>query len=373
METWFLIILVLLIISLCAFVYMVRVVYRQQLQPLSYDVYLEHINTVQLGPYYVSLSNKLNEKFDQVDEQGGPVMLGADGRMHYAPIKHAHKALTNYEAYFNTGEQKYCEIFLETVDSIIAHGKDGVANSWIYEHYCAHYAGQQVPWLHAMAQGQIIALLCRAYVVTNDDRFLTFAKRAVIPFTRDVKDGGVRSVDPVRGIFYEEYAFHEDNKQHHTLNGMMSALMGVFDLWKTTQEQAYKKIFDDGITTIRNNLMSYDYPFCSSYDLRFEHGQSPVMQPRYNSVHVAHLKIMAVFTNDPFFNLVSEKWSQKFDSRFNRWCYFLFYLDWKCHDLCNDFSNIGIIEMLRVYRIRLMKRILNRKISHNAVRSNKGV
>ena len=221
-----------------------------------------------------------------------------------------------------------------------------------------------------MAQGQVVAVLCRAYQETNDGRYLDLAKRAAIPFSLDIKDGGVRSIDPVRGVFYEEYAFHEYNKQHHTLNGMLSALMGIYDLWKVTRHDHYRNIFDVGVQTIGNNLMSYDFPFCSSYDLRHEHGEYPMMQPRYNSVHVAHLKIMAKMTKNPYFETVSEKWNTKLQSKFNRLCYFIFYVTWKLKDLRNDVHNIGLVKMIRLYRIRLTKRLFNRSMENSAIRES---
>ena len=368
MELALLIILVLFIIFGFIFLYMVRVVYRQQLRSLHYDVYLEYIETDKLGPYYVSLSNKINEKFDRIDEHDGPLLLRSDGILHYLPVKHAHQALANYEAYINIGDDSYRDKFLEVTESIVIHGKEGACGSFVYEHSISDYPNQKVPWLHAMAQGQVIAVLCRAFQESNDSRYLDLAKRAAIPFTLDIKDGGVRSVDPVRGVFYEEYAYHEENKQNHTLNGMMSALMGIFDLWKTTQEVEYKKIFDDGIQTIRNNLMSYAFPFCSSYDLRHDYGEYPLMQPRYNSVHIAHLEILSALTGDQYFRVVSEKWSQTLQSRFNRYCYFAYYIIWKCRDLRNDLSNIGLLKMIWLYRIRLTKRLFNRNIAEDAKR-----
>lgn len=370
METVITIFSAVLILFGITFTYLICAVYRQQLKPLHYDVYLEYIQTNDLGPYYISLTNKLDEKFDKIDEHGGPLVLAVDGKCHYAAIKHAQKALSNYEAYVNTKDISYRDKFLEVVESIIAHGDQGAANSLVYGNTIQSFSNQKVPWLHAMAQGQIIAVLCRAYKETDDQKYLDLAKRAAIPFTRDIADGGVRSIDPIRGVFYEEYAFHEKNKQHHTLNGMMSALMGIHDLWKVSQDLEIKKIFDDGIQTIRNNLMAYDFPFCSSYDLRHEHGELPLFQPRYNSVHVAHLKIMSAFTSDPFFEMVSEKWNQKLQSRFNRICYFVYYLTWKCRDLRNDVSNIGLFKMIWLYRIRITRRLLGRNVSENAKRKD---
>ena len=162
-----------------------------------------------------------------------------------------------------------------------------------------------------MGQGHFLLVLSRAYQETDDDRFIDLGFKALKPFTKDIQDGGVRSHNPQRGAFYEEYAFFENNKQHHTLNGMMSALMGVHDFWKVTRDENVKKLFDEGIATIAKNLDAYEFDFGSSYDLRHEHGEPFNFIAVYHSVHVSHLKILYSFNKQSLFNEKSKIWDKK--------------------------------------------------------------
>lgn len=324
--------LAVLLTALAAVAVLIKL-YRQQCHPPVYAIYREFIATEKLGPYYVSLAEKLAMTYPE-DEKGGPLVENAtDGRMQYHLMAHVHRALTHYEAWIETAKIEHRDIFLANVRSILAHGErreDGALVFWWHQQ---HYANQKIPWLHAMAQGQVIMALCRAYQETDDQEFLQQARAAAVPFGQDVSEGGVRSTDPVRGVFYEEYAFHEPGKQHHTLNGMMSALMGLHDLWKISGDAQVREWFDTGIATIRANLPAYDFPFCSSYDLRHEHGENPLLQGRYNAVHVAHLRILAAMTGDAHFETFAARWEKTFDSRFNRLCYFAYYLYWKTRNL----------------------------------------
>ena len=49
-------------------------------------------------------------------------------------------------------------------------------------------------WSSAMAQGQAMSLLTRAYRVTGHRRYLDAARRATAPFSVDSADGGVRTL-----------------------------------------------------------------------------------------------------------------------------------------------------------------------------------
>ena len=106
------IVLFALMVMFIFILYLAYVVYRQQLKPLHYDVYLEYIDTDKLGPYYVSLANKLGKKFDVYDNNNGPMMLREDGLWHYLAMAHTHQALANYEVYINTGRRSYLDTFM---------------------------------------------------------------------------------------------------------------------------------------------------------------------------------------------------------------------------------------------------------------------
>lgn len=282
------------------------------------DIYLSYIGTDRLGPYYGSVLNKLKDKGKKLDANGAVIVRNRDGKEWLSPISTAHMAFAYYERYLLEHRSEDKLAFLKVIDSLLASLVVQDDGTICWQYWLKYDKKQQVPWLSSMGQGEVIGVLARAYQETGDDKYLEVAKKALKVFDKDIEDGGVRFVDAKRGVFYEEYAFHEKNRQHHTLNGMMAALFCIHDLWKVSGSSDARRIFDTGAATIRSNLTAYHFPYCSSYDLRHEHGMPHWINPPYNAVHVAHLRILAKLTGDAYFEGVADIWNLTLKSRWNR-------------------------------------------------------
>ena len=283
---------------------------------------IDYIGKSQLGPYYISLKKKLNPSWQSQfrrNDHGAFLSFDHSSKTWYVnAVANCHQALAHYERYLCYKDTNDLSHFLSITEAIIKSAKLRKDGSLVLEYPIQYFYLQKTPWISAMGQGQLLLVLSRAYQETEDDRFIDLGFKALKPFTKDIQDGGVRSHDPQRGTFYEEYAFFENNKQHHTLNGMMSALMGVHDFWKITGDDNVKKLFDEGIATIVKNLDAYEFNFGSSYDLRHEHGEPFNFMAVYHSVHVSHLKILYALTNISFFIEKSEAWDKKLNNTYDR-------------------------------------------------------
>src|SRR4051794_30063652 len=89
--------------------------------------------------------------------------------------------------------------------------------------------GETLPvgWISAMAQGEGISLLTRAYRVTRRPAYRRSAVRALKPFLKTVANGGV--VRHYAGHpWYEEYPTR--SRPSFVLNGFMFSLLGLYDL-----------------------------------------------------------------------------------------------------------------------------------------------
>ncbi len=330
--------------------------YRSVTVPPSKVVNTSYLNARRLGPYYVSLLAKLGEARER-DQHGGVLYRQHPrGAPWLHPTKSAHHALAHYERYLAEGRAEDREELLRVAEALVrgaVRQADGTA-TWPY--HATFFPDQRAPWLSAMGQGQAIAVLCRAWEESGDERFLATARSALGVFLKEIANGGVRCVDPRRGVFFEEYAFFEEGRQHHTLNGMMAALFGVYDLWKVTGDELPRRVFDEGVATIRGNLMAYHFPFCSSYDLRHEHGQRPLFQARYHIVHVCHLRILAGMTGDGYFAGVADVWERTLADRINRLRLASWYLGWKAGDVIGAARSYGVLRGLGDNAARLLRR-----------------
>ena len=326
------VLLILMAISLLSVVAVIAYIYhdRTYAEPKIYS--LEFLDQPSLGPYYMNLDHKLVD-YPNRDAHGG-ILETYENQEYFHPIRNTHYAFALYARYLDNDIEDDKNEFLRIADAIVANGikRDDGARVWHYPQ--SFFPGQETPWISAMAQGQIIAVMARAYECTNNESYLKVAHEAFLPFLKPIADGGVRSDDQLLGIFYEEFAHKECYYQHHTLNGMLSALFGLYDYWKLTGREEVRDAFDLGVATIRRNLVHYDKPFCSTYDLRHVIGNvPPLLVARYHAVHVGHLHILSAMTEDGYFDGVADCWSRKLGDKINRLRLAVAYLIWRGHRL----------------------------------------
>ena len=113
-----------------------------------------------------------------------------------------------------------------------------IAAEWLAEHqrrdgaweylfdFSAAGLPMRAPWISAMAQGMGISVSCARMRRPGRDSYLRMARRALRPFTRSVRRGGVTW--RWEGVpWYEEYPGAESQ---HVLNGYQFALIGLHDL-----------------------------------------------------------------------------------------------------------------------------------------------
>ena len=117
---------------------------------------------------------------------------------------------------------------LKAADWLVAHQQPS-SGAWTYD-YDFSVAGMGVtlhaPWISAMAQGQAMSLLTRAWRSTGDARYLTAADAALAPFRLSVAAGGVVTsfLGDAAHPYYEEYPTEPASL---TLNGFMFSLFGL--------------------------------------------------------------------------------------------------------------------------------------------------
>jgi len=164
-------------------------------------------------------------------------------------------------------------------------------------------------WYGAMCQGQAISVLCRAYHVTGEARFLKAATAALAPFTRDSKtEGGVRASFMNRLDWYEEYP---TNPSTFILNGFMYSLIGLFDLWKTNPANSTaEKLYQRGMESLVELLPLYDSGSGTFYDLRhFTMKTTPkIARWDYHSTHINQLLLLSSIQNDSSLKITAERW-----------------------------------------------------------------
>ena len=166
-------------------------------------------------------------------------------------------------------------------------------------------------WYSAMAQGQAMSLLVRAYARTNNRKYLESALRATHIFDVPSQDGGVLAHFSNTYPWYEEYP---TTPSCFVLNGFIYSLIGLYDLKSTAPEgerDDAQRLYDAGLRSLKALLPLFDTGAGSIYDLRhFTLGVAPnLARWDYHTTHINQLLLLATVEEDPIFDQTAQRWT----------------------------------------------------------------
>lgn len=165
-------------------------------------------------------------------------------------------------------------------------------------------------WYSAMAQGQAMSTLVRAYLLTKDRVFLNSALRATAPYKLPSEQRGVKAVFMNRHDWYEEYP---TSPSSFVLNGFMYSLIGLYDLKETAGEKLGKEaklLYDRGMESLKAMLPLYDTGSGTIYDLRhFMLGTAPnLARWDYHTTHINQLQLLSTIDESAIFREFVKRW-----------------------------------------------------------------
>ncbi|CAM4627479.1 unnamed protein product [Caretta caretta] len=165
-------------------------------------------------------------------------------------------------------------------------------------------------WYSAMAQGQAISTLVRAYLLTKDHTFLNSALQATAPYKLPSEQHGVRAVFMNKHDWYEEYP---TSPSSFVLNGFMYSLIGLYDLKETAGEKLGKEaksLYDRGMESLKAMLPLYDTGSGTIYDLRhFMLSSAPnLARWDYHTTHINQLQLLSTIDESPIFKEFVKRW-----------------------------------------------------------------
>lgn len=276
----------------------------------------ERASSGELGEYYMKFSKKADYLWP-CDSKGIP-MLDYHGEigLQYNPIAIAQWGLGNYNLFQSTKSVEREQKFWSAAEWLLTHlerNSFGIS-VWNHDFDWEYSTRLTAPWYSALAQGQGISVLVRAYKESNDARFLECAERAFQAFLIPIAEGGVVFRDTDGNLWFEEYIVSPPT---HILNGFIWAAWGVYDYFLTTRDPRAREVFDQAVSTIVRNLGKYDLGFWSLYEL--SGARLPmVASPFYHRLHIVQLRIMHGLTGNDVFRHYADKWERYTQSRAKR-------------------------------------------------------
>jgi heparosan-N-sulfate-glucuronate 5-epimerase len=267
----------------------------------------------ELGPYYVAF--EANGEPCELDAES---VLHRNGERH--PIAILQFGLEQHARWKRSGNETSRELFLAQAEwSAKAQCEtSGVRGSYEFP-FASKMYGCGMGFRSAMAQGEAISLLLRAYQETGSSVYLERAIDAAVPLTVDARDGGVKwqSGDDV---FFEGIA---GTVPSHILSGWICALWGLFELSRTVQLEHVDNLYRQSLATLEKYLPCYD-----SGDWSYENllaapaGFRSLATVRRHLFHVAQLNVLLSMTKNEMFVIVAERWgrySASLERRIQAW------------------------------------------------------
>jgi hypothetical protein len=222
------------------------------------------------------------------------------------PVRIEFTAHDYYNYYKKYGDEKSKRVFLNNVnwlvDNAVSHGNYSILE--YHFPYPVPYPPSYTmkpPWYSGMAQGQALPVLVKAYQITGEKKYLDSAKMLLNSFFVEVKDGGVTYKTSNDGWWYEEYPII--GAKPRVLNGMIWAVLGIYDYYNYTYDSEAKYLFDQGVLALKKNLPYYDNNGNSYYDL-LTHNSAPY----YHKLHIKLLGLLYNITKEDIFKMYHDKW-----------------------------------------------------------------
>ncbi|CAM1311944.1 GLCE (predicted) [Pycnogonum litorale] len=169
-------------------------------------------------------------------------------------------------------------------------------------------------WYSAMAQGQAISVLVRAFHRSGNKTYLNAALDATKLYRVPSENHGIMTKFENNYIWFEEYPTVPSS---YVLNGFMYSLIGLYDV-KTVCPLRRKgrlctdanKLYEEGVKTLRKMLSLYDSGSGSIYDLKhYTLGSAPnLARWDYHSTHINQLLLFSTIESDPIFETTAERW-----------------------------------------------------------------
>ncbi|XP_076852157.1 D-glucuronyl C5-epimerase B [Brachyhypopomus gauderio] len=165
-------------------------------------------------------------------------------------------------------------------------------------------------WYSAMAQGQAMSTLVRAYLLTKDEVYLRAALRATGPFKLTSEQHGVKAVFMNRYDWYEEYPTTPGS---FVLNGFVYSLVGLYDVAQTAGEvdrREAAQLYSKGMESLKAMVPLFDTGSGTIYDLRhFMLGTAPnLARWDYHTTHINQLQLLASIDDAPVFRDFVKRW-----------------------------------------------------------------
>lgn len=261
-----------------------------------------------LSYYPISFKERLaNGHYRDFDPQGLPLFKNNAGNLVHFVTGMCSFALAHWHMYLDTGIISHASRVIDVADYIIGLGVNRSNGSLMVYDYDNELRedGRSC----AMNQGESISVLCRAYLVTRDEKYLESAVMMAVPFNFPYGDMGVLGSLSQNGKKW----YLEGGKT--ILNGHIYALFGLRDLSKCTNLKWVDELCQTGLKSVNDSIGLFDTGWWSWYWLE---ENSYIASAMYHNLHICQLFALYQETGNVKFKEIAERFTWYSSSIKNR-------------------------------------------------------
>lgn len=160
----------------------------------------------------------------------------------------------------------------------------------------------KAPWISAHSQGLVISALVRAWRLTKRPELLDLLKNSAKVFELDVRDSGLRVLMEGHTL----YAEIPGGPLPGILDGFMTSLIGLYDLYVETEDPVVGRLFEQGIAGLKYALPRWDYRSkWSLYECAY------LSPPAYHNLNCLLLQVLADLSKQPCLSEYAQRWNPR--------------------------------------------------------------
>lgn len=254
---------------------------------------------------YYLYSDALSWDVMRLDSLGIPRAWNRLSGAVYAPGYIAWYGLVNLGHYLRRGNQTYLTIFLNQVDWLEHHAilrNDGAVVWPMDFDYREGATLLRRPWVSANVQGLVISALVRGWRITKRPALLQLLQNAARIYRLDVDHGGIRCASNGHITYTEKPGVPPPV----ILDGFMTSLLGLYDLFTETHDTTIEKLFTDGIEGLKALLPVWDYRGKWSW-----YGGFYLSPPSYHCLNRLLLTILTDLSGEWCLREYAERWDHR--------------------------------------------------------------
>lgn len=229
---------------------------------------------------------------------------GLSEQLHIATVQWG---LGAHERFVDGQGERWLEAARQAGDHLIEIQQRGGPQHGGWRHFfpMPHTYRIDPPWLSGITQGEAASLLVRLHRQTGEQRFAAAARRALLPMSVPVAEGGVLA-ELGGGPFVEEYP---TNPASFVLNGAIFALWGVHDVGVGLGDEQALERFEALTSALAANLRRWDTGHWSLYDL-YPHPLPNIASAAYHLLHIRELEVLDRLSPRPELREFSERFQE---------------------------------------------------------------